>query len=127
MRRTRVLIIDEHDAVRQALEARLCQGGDVEVIGCTGCWEEGLRLAAERDPDVILLETKRSDGQGLAVLQRLRAECPSASLVVLTSYPEPEERREALRAGAARYLLKEIGSTHLLREIRSVVSPRAPI
>ncbi len=125
MRKTRVLIIDEHEAVRRALEARLRQSEEVEVVGCTGCWQEGVHLAVERMPDVVLLETKRSDGQGLAALRRLRAECPLARIVVLTSYPDAQERREALRLGAVRYLLKEIGSTHLVREIRSVVPSHA--
>lgn len=82
-------------------------------------------MAAERLPDVVLLETKRSDGQGLVALRRLRDECPLARVVVLTSYPDPNERREALRLGAVRYLLKDIGSGHLVREIRSLVP--API
>ena len=124
---TRVLIIDEHDAVRQALEDRLRSAGDVEVVGCTGSWQEGVHLATEEAPDVVLLETKRSDGQGMAALRRLRAECPSTCIVVLTSYLEPQERKEAFRAGAVRYLLKNIGSAHLLEEIRAVARPRSPI
>jgi len=125
--RTRVLIIDEHDAVRQALETRLRSARDVEVVGCTGCWQEGVHLAVERSPDVILLETKRSDGQGMAALRQLRTECPCSRIVVLTSYPDAEERREALQAGAVRYLLKDIGSSSLVQEIRSLARPRAPI
>lgn len=125
MRQIRVLIIDEHEAVRRALRTRLQRADGVEVIGCTGRWQEGVHMAAERLPDVVLLETKRSDGQGLVALRRLRDECPLARVVVLTSYPDPNERREALRLGAVRYLLKDIGSGHLVREIRSLVP--API
>jgi DNA-binding NarL/FixJ family response regulator len=124
---TRVLIIDEHQAVRQALQERLAAAGDLEVVGCTGCWQEGLRLAARLAPDVVLLETKRSDGNGLAVISRLRAACPATCIVVLTSYPEPEEQRQALQGGATRYLLKEIGSESLVQEIRRLVHPGAPI
>ncbi len=127
MRKTRVLIIDEHEAVRQALEARLRSAEGVEVVGCTGSWQEGVHMAAEHAPDVVLLEIKRSDGQGMAALRRMKAECPYTCVVVLTSYPDPEERREALRAGAARYLLKDIGSSYLVRELRAVTRPRAPI
>ncbi|MCS7177990.1 MAG: response regulator transcription factor [Anaerolineae bacterium] len=123
----RVLIIDEHDAVRQALEARLGSVEGVEVVGCTGCWQEGVLLAVEKVPDVVILETKRSDGQGMAALRRLKAECPGVQTIVLTSYPDPEERRQALEAGAARYLLKEIDSAYLVREIRSLRRPSAAI
>ncbi len=127
MKRIRVLIIDDHDAVRQALEARLSSAEGVEIVGCTGCWQEGIMLAVEQTPDVVLLETKRADGQGMAALRRLRAECPSACIVVLTSYPDTEERRQALQAGASRYLLKEIGSSYLVQEIYALSRPRAPI
>lgn len=123
-RRARVLIIDDHEAVRQALEACLQTCGEIEVVGCTGSWQEGVLLAQERMPDVVLLEIKRADGQGLAALRRLRAECPAVPIVVLTSYPDAAERREALQAGAARYLLKEIGSAYLVREIYALVQPR---
>ncbi len=124
---TRILIIDDHEAVRQALEERLRSVSDIDVVGCTGCWEDGLRLAARQHPDVVLLETKRADGQGLEALRRIRAGCPSACIVVLTSYPEPEEQQEAFQAGAMRYLLKDIGSDSLVQEIRSLVQLRAPI
>ncbi len=127
MGRIRVLIIDDHDAVRQALEARLRSAAGVEIVGCTGCWQEGVLLAAEKAPDVVILETKRSDGQGMAALRRLKAECPSVQAIVLTSYPDPEERRQALQAGASRYLLKEIDSSRLVQEIHSLLRPRAAI
>jgi len=125
--RTQVLIIDEHDAVRQALETRLRAAKDIQVIGCTGCWQEGVYLSVEHAPDVVLLETKRSDGQGLAALRRLRAECPRTRIIILTSYPDSEERRKAMDAGAIRYLLKEIDSSYLVQEIRIAALPRAPI
>jgi len=124
--RVRVLIIDDHDAVRQALEARLRSAEGVEIVGCTGCWQEGVLLAVERAP-LVILETKRSDGQGLAALRRLKAECPGIQAIVLTSYPDPEERRQALQAGAFRYILKEIDSSQLVQEIRSLLRPRAAI
>ncbi len=127
MRRIRVLIIDDHDSVRQALEARLRAAAGVEIVGCTGCWQEGVLLAVERAPDEVILETKRSDGQGMAALRRLKAECPGAQAVVLTSYPDPEERRQALPAGASRYLLKEIDSSQLVQGIHALLRPRAAI
>lgn len=121
MRRARVLIIDDHEAVRQALEACLRACEEVEVVGCTGSWQEGILMAVERTPDVVLLEIKRADGQGLAALRRLRAECPGLPVVVLTSYLDADERKKALQAGAARYLLKEIGSAYLVREISALI------
>jgi len=84
-------------------------------------------MAVNMAPDAVLLETKRSDGQGMAALRRLRAECPGLSIVVLTSYPQADEQKEALRAGAVRYLLKDIGSAYLVQELRALVHPHAAI
>ncbi len=124
---TRLLIIDDHDAVREALEARLHTAARIEIVGCTGCWRTGLRDAAKLKPDVVLLETKRADGQGLEALRRLTKQCPYTSVVVLTSYPDGEEEAEARRMGAARYVLKDIDTLQLVREIQAVVRPQAMI
>ena len=127
MHEPRVLIIDEHKTVRQALEARLRSSEGIKVVGCTGDWRDGVSMAVDCRADVILLETKRSDGQGMAALRRLRAECPNAYLVVLTSYTDSDEQDEALKAGAVRYLLKDIGSEYLIQQILDVARPRAAI
>jgi DNA-binding NarL/FixJ family response regulator len=123
----RLQIIDDHDVVREALEARLCDAAELEVVSCTGCWRTGLRDAVRLKPDVVLLEIKRADGQGLLALRRLAEQCPRTSVIVLTSYPDAEEETEALRMGAMRYILKDIDTPHLVREIQAVVRPHAMI
>ncbi len=122
---TRLLIIDDHDVVREALEARLRIAPGVEIVGCTGCWRTGLRDAVRSRPDVVLLETKRADGQGLDALRCLVEECHHTGVVVLTSYPDADEQAEALRVGAVRYVLKEIDTPQLMREIQAAVQPQA--
>ena len=119
-----MLVIDDHDTVREALEARLHTAAGVEIIGCTGCWKTGLREAVKLKPDVVLLETKRADGQGLDALRCLTEQCPHTSVVVLTSYPDAEEQAEALRMGAVRYVLKDIDTPQLVREIQAAARPR---
>jgi DNA-binding NarL/FixJ family response regulator len=123
----RLLIIDDHDVVREALEARLCDAAELEVVGCTGCWRTGLRDAVRLKPDVVLLETKRADGQGLDALRRLTEQCPQTSVIVLTSYPDAEEQTEAHRIGAVSYILKDIDTPHLVREIQAAAHPQAMI
>ena len=118
----RLFIIDDHDAVREALEVRLNAAAGLEVVGCTGCWETGLQEAINKKPDVVLLETKRADGQGLEALRCLSEQCPSTNIVVLTSYPDADEQEKALQAGAARYLLKDIDTPQLVREIEAAVA-----
>ena len=123
----RLLIIDDHDVVREALEARLRDAAELEVVGCTGCWRTGLRDAVRLRPEVVLLETKRSDGQGLDALRRLTEQCPQTSVIVLTSYPDAEEQTEAHRIGAESYILKDIDTPQLVREIQAVAHPQTLI
>ena len=123
----RLLIIDDHDVVREALEARLRDADELEVVGCTGCWRTGLRDAVRLKPDVVLLETKRADGQGLTALRRLTEQCPRTSIIVLTSYPDTEEQTAAGRIGAQSYVLKDIDTPQLVREIQAAVRPQAMI
>jgi len=125
MTATRLLIVDDHDDVREALEARLRVASEVETVACTGCWRTGLRDAVRLKPDVVLLEIKRGDGQGMDALRRLVEECPHTSVVVLTTYTDPDERAEAFRIGAVRYLLKEIDTPQLVREVQAAAQPQA--
>jgi len=120
MASTRLLIIDDHDGVREALKARLNATSGIEVVGCTGCWKDGLNAAIERHPDVVLLETKRADGQGLEALACLTDACPGADVMVLTSYVDSDEHMKARSRGAVRYLLKDIDTGQLVRAIHSL-------
>jgi NarL family two-component system response regulator LiaR len=126
MNPTRLLIIDDHENVRQALASRLDATPGIDVVGCTGCWKTGLQEALELEPDVVLLETKRNDGEGLEALRCLKDQCSSADVIVLTSYHDAEERAAARSAGAVRYLLKHIDTAQLVSEIRSVARHRRP-
>ena len=123
----RLLIIDDHDVVREALEARLRDAAELEVVGCTGCWRTGLRDAVRLEPDVVLLETKRADGQGLDALRRLAEQCPRTNIIVLTSYPDAEEQMEAHRIGAENYILKDIDTPQLVREIQAAAHSQTMI
>ena len=86
-----------------------------------------MRDAVRLEPDVVLLETKRADGQGLTALRRLTEQCPRTSIIVLTSYPDAEEQRAAGRIGAQSYVLKDIDTPQLVREIQAAVRPQAMI
>ncbi|MGD2104350.1 MAG: response regulator [Anaerolineae bacterium] len=120
MKPTRLLIIDDHRDVREALKDRLDATPAIEVVGCTGRWEAGLRTALDLEPEVVLLETKRADADGLRALTRLTEACERTEVVVLTSYADTEERAEAVSRGAVRYLLKDIDTDQLVREIQSL-------
>jgi DNA-binding NarL/FixJ family response regulator len=117
MGRTRLLIIDEHRAVRQALVSRLQQTGRLQVVASTGSAEEGLLQVEALRPNIVLLETKRSDGTGLETCRRIARSHPDTTVIVLTSYDDEDERQAAYMAGATRYLLKDIDSTRLVYEL----------
>jgi two-component system response regulator DevR len=117
MGRARLLIIDEHRAVRQALVSRLQQTGKLEVVASTGSAEEGLLQVEALRPNIVLIETKRSDGTGLETCRRIARSHPNTTVIVLTSYDDEDERQAAYMAGATRYLLKDIDSSQLVVEI----------
>lgn len=122
MKKIRVLIIDEHPAVCRALTLRLDAVPSVDVIGSLCDFEEGLACSATLRPDVILMEIKgKCDdvARSLRAIALLVANRP-AGIIVLTSYLDEAERDGALKAGAARYLLKDIDTERLVAEIEAV-------
>jgi DNA-binding NarL/FixJ family response regulator len=123
MRRPRIYIIDEHTAVRTALAERLAQAASLDVIGHCEKADEAILAVQESKPDVVLVETKRSDGMGLELLRQISSLPHNPLVFVLTSYPSQWEMDAARRAGAYRYLLKDIDTTELIRYISTAASP----
>lgn len=119
-----VLIVDEHEPVRQALEACLAATGDVQVVKSTGRYAQAVESARALLPDVILLETKTPDG--LATLEALRAAAPHSAIIVLTSYPDSREEEAVLAAGAVAYVLKTLDTQALIQAIRSAPEAGLP-
>jgi DNA-binding NarL/FixJ family response regulator len=118
----KLLIIDEHEIVRQALLARLEPTPDFEVEA-VGTFADGMNRAIASRPDVVLMELKSQDRQRLEAVSQLSEQ---TRVVVLTSYNDDLERDTALRAGARRYWLKETNSPRLIEEIRGVVAEPSP-
>jgi DNA-binding NarL/FixJ family response regulator len=116
-----VYIADEHESVRSALADRLDRTADLTVIGQAGDAEKVLKEIRKEQPDVVLIEVKRSDGLGLEIVRQIATLPFSPLLIVLTSYASNWEQKAASRAGAARYLLKEIDSDELIRHIIKLV------
>ncbi len=117
MSAARIYIVDERPAVRLALVDRLSQAPGIEVIGHTGDAAEVLSRVSEARPDVVLVEVKRSDGMGLEIIRQVTSLEHAPRAVVLTSYVSEWEHEAARRAGASGYLLKEIDSEELIRQI----------
>jgi len=115
-----VLIVDDHPVVRQGLRVLLELQDGIEVAGETGDGATALALAAEREPDVILLDLRLPGMDGIAVLGELKARGSAARVLVLTSATEPAFARAAVRSGAAGVLYKDVDPDALVRAIRSV-------
>lgn len=118
MSRIRLLIVDENESVRRALEARLRGMADLHVLGSVADASRAYRMVEELSPEVILLEPKRLDGQGIRLCKELVAAPCSPSVIVLTSYHDEEEALITGELGVAHYMLKDIDSQGLLAVIR---------
>ncbi|MFW5940720.1 MAG: response regulator [Chloroflexota bacterium] len=134
MNEIRVLIIDEHPAVCQALASRLDSVPSIAVVGSMSEFAAGLLGANDLQPDVILLELKtRTDGSharlGLDPVSAISTLLASSHsrIIVLTSYLDEGERDDALQAGAKRYLLKDIDTSRLISEIEAVACPECRV
>jgi|Deesub1362B_J571_1020462.scaffolds.fasta_scaffold06802_3 DNA-binding NarL/FixJ family response regulator len=111
----RVLLVDDHPLVREGLGRLLGRAG-AKLVGWARTGEEGLKLAGELQPDLILWDLAMPGG-GLAPLARLREVAPQARVVVLTALDDPLLAREAARAGAAGYLAKTCSPGELIQAI----------
>lgn len=115
-----VLIADDHPVVRQGLQVLLSVTGDIEVVGEAADGGQAVALAAELNPDVILLDLKLPVMDGIAVLRELRESGRGVRALVLTSAPDRSLVSLAVQAGAAGFLYKDVDPDALVRAIRSV-------
>lgn len=117
----RLLIVDDHEVVRNGLRA-IVAGTDITVVGEAATVEDAIRLAGELQPDVVLLDVRLSDGDGLNVLSRLRTEHPRLPVLVFSNYDNPTYVARAVALQAAGYLLKTVSRAVLLEAIRKVAT-----
>lgn len=116
----RVLLIDDHALFRVGLEG-LLERRNIEVTAAVGSGAEGLKLARELKPDVVLLDMRMPEMQGLEVLRRLRDDVPEVPVVMLTTSSEEQDLIESLRLGARGYLLKDMEPDDLVSTLRDIV------
>jgi DNA-binding NarL/FixJ family response regulator len=115
-----VLIVDDHPVVRQGLRVLLEVQDGIEVAGQAGDGPTALALAAETEPDVILLDLKLPGMDGIAVLAELKARQDQSRVLVLTSATDHAAAAAAVHAGAAGVLYKDVDPDALVRAIRAV-------
>ena len=115
----RVLLIDDHALFRVGLQTLLESRG-ITVVGTAGSGKEGLRLAEEEKPDVILLDMRMPDMSGLEVLCELRRNGAKMPIVMLTTSDDEKDLVDALRNGAQGYLLKDIEPEELEQVLQDI-------
>jgi DNA-binding NarL/FixJ family response regulator len=123
----RVLAVDDQRVVREGLALILSLLPGVEVAGTAADGEEALALAAERKPDVILMDLRMPGIGGAEATRRLRAAVPSAAVIVLTTYADDHSVLSALQAGAVGYLTKDAGADEIRQALERVRNGHAVI
>lgn len=117
--RIRVLIVDDHEVVRLGLRTLLADEADIEVVAEAGSAEEALVQVAAQRPDVVILDIQLPGRSGLEVCREIRARFPETQVIILTSHGRENFIEQALRAGAAGYVLKQVGNEELVRAVRA--------
>lgn len=124
-RRTKVMLVDDHEVVRRGLRSLVETADDLEVVGEAGSVAEAVLQAQRSQPDVVVMDVRLPDGSGIEAAREIRAQRPATRVLMLTSYADEAAVFSSIMAGAAGYLLKEVNATELLTGIRTVGSGRS--
>ena len=116
----RILVVDDHEVVRRGLASVIARREELQVVGEAGTAAEAVKLAQELVPDVVVMDVRLPDGSGVEACREIRSHRPETRVLMLTSYSDEDAVMGAIMAGAAGYLLKQIGSEELLRAIEQV-------
>jgi DNA-binding NarL/FixJ family response regulator len=117
----KVLLAEDHSLMREAVRLVLDAAEGMEVVGEAENGEQALQLAAQAQPDVVLLDIRMPGMDGLRCLELLRERHPEMTVAILSSLDEPEQINAALRRGAAGYILKSISPDDLPAALRQMV------
>jgi two-component system NarL family response regulator len=123
----RVLVIDDHPMIRAGLCATITPEPDMTIVASAGNGKEAVELYRQHQPDVALMDLKMPEMGGVDAIRAIRAEFPSAKIVVLSTYEGDEDIYRAMQAGAVTYLLKDTLSERMMAVIREVAAGGRPI
>jgi two-component system, NarL family, response regulator DevR len=116
----RVMIVDDHEVVRQGLRTMFEATGDVVVAGEASRVNESVEVAEAVRPDVVVMDVRLEDGSGIEATREIRTRRPDTKVVMLTSFADDEALFASIMAGASGYVLKQIRGGDLLQSIRTV-------
>ncbi len=116
----RLLVVDDHEVVRQGLVALLDRRAGFQVVAEAGTVEEAIVQAHRHRPDIVVMDVRLPDGSGVEACREIRAELPETRVIMLTSFPDDEAVLSAIVAGASGYLLKQIRARDLVSALEAV-------
>jgi DNA-binding NarL/FixJ family response regulator len=125
----RILLVDDQAIVREGLRAMLGVEPDMEIVGEAASGREALVLVPRLRPDIVLMDVRMPDLDGLATLERLKRADPDTAVIMVSLYDDADYLYRAVSAGAAGYILKEASRSELVRAVRataeggSIISP----
>ncbi len=116
----RILLVDDHEVVRIGLRALIERHPNFEVVAEAGTAREAIERVEAYSPDVVVMDIRLPGGSGIEACEEIAKKHPNSKVIMLTSYAEDEMLISAIRAGAAGYVLKQIGGEDLVRAIEAV-------
>src|SRR5947209_20562328 len=117
----RLVIADDHELVRAGLRAMLSGQRGLELVGEASNGQEALLLCRRLQPDLALIDVRMPEMDGLATCRAIKQECPATSVILVTMHANPEYLFEALKSGAAGYVLKDISQRELIAAVQGVL------
>jgi len=123
----RVVVADDHVLIREGFRTLLSKEADLEVVDEAKTGREALNLCRTLRPDLVLMDVRMPEMDGLAATRAIKAERPSTSVLILTTYENPDYLFEAIRSGAVGYVLKDATKGEILGAVRGVLSGEAPL
>jgi two-component system response regulator DevR len=116
----RVMLVDDHEIVRDGIRAALAPEDDIVVTAQAGTVQEAIDEADRTRPDVVVMDVRLADGSGIEATREIRARHPETKVLMLTSFADDEALFASIMAGASGYVLKQVRPGELLRAIRAV-------
>lgn len=116
----RVLIVDDHEVVRQGLAALIARREGFQLVAQAGTAAEAIAAARRLQPDLVVMDVRLPDGSGIEATRAIRDACPGTKVVVLTGYPDEDAVFASIVAGASGYLLKQVRARELVHALEAV-------